>query len=249
MILSYHTRSGLLLSLFLIAAAFFSPQNLIQACPHAHKHAKIVAGQINRQLRLHRAKTGQQIAPSNTIFVFDLDDVILLIKKTKKAKFGLYLLIRPDAWADFAKIRKHSGHADTMVKQNKKPGIVKRLKRIKQSKTPIEGMIEIMRELKQKGYVLHIASNMTRADFEFYQKQYPGIFSLFDQAFVVEGASMPQKPSKKYFDLYREKYPTIKHHFFIDDKKENCAASGFAYTHVFKNPEQLRLDLTARGVL
>jgi len=248
MIFSSRKRMSFFLGLML-ALGFLSSSSIIQSCPHAHKRAKIVAGHINRRLRLHRAKNGRQITPSNIIFVFDLDDVILLIKKAKKAKFGLYLLIRPDAWADFAKIRKHSGHADTMVKQNKKPGLVKRLKRIKQSKTPIEGMIEILRELKQKGYILHIASNMSRTDFEFYQKQYPGVFSLFDQAFVVEGADMPQKPSKKYFDLYREKYPTAKHHFFIDDKKENCDASGFAYTHVFKNPEQLRLDLTARGVL
>lgn len=204
---------------------------------------------MHRTNKLRQAGVRHHITPSNTIFVFDLDDVILLIKKAKKAKFGLYLLVRPDAWADFAKIRKHSDHAETMLRQNKKPGLVKRLKRIKQSKTPIEGMIEILRELKQKGYVLHIASNMTRTDFEFYQKQYPAIFSLFDQAFVVEGTTMPKKPSSQYFDLYREKYPTTNRHFFIDDKRENCVASGFAYTHVFKNPEQLRLDLTARGVL
>lgn len=248
MTFSYRKRTSFLFGLILIIV-FLSSQSMIPSCPHMHKKAKALICRMHRANRVHQTVVRHHIAPSNTIFVFDLDDVILLIKKAKKAKFGLYLLVRPDVWPDFAKIRKHSGHADAMVKQNKKPGLVKRLKRIKQSKTPIEGMIEILRELKQKGYVLHIASNMTRTDFEFYQKQYPGIFSLFDQAFVVEGATMPQKPSKQYFYLYREKYPTSKQHFFIDDKRENCDAAGFAYTHVFKNPEQLRLDLTARGVL
>lgn len=248
MIFSYQKRMSFLFRLTL-AISLLSPFIMIQTCPHMHKKAKVMLCRMHQATKLHQAAARHQIAPSNTIFVFDLDDVILLIKKAKKAKFGLYLLVRPDVWADFAKIRKHSGHSETMLRLNKKPGLVKRLKRIKQSKTPIEGMIEILRELKQKGYVLHIASNMTRTDFEFYKKQYPEIFSLFDQDFVVEGASMPQKPAKQYFDLYRQKHPTTKHHFFIDDKRENCAASGFAFTHVFKDPEQLRLDLTVRGIL
>lgn len=190
-----------------------------------------------------------QISPENTIIVFDLDDVLIGIKTSKKVKFGLYLLVRPDAWGDMRKIAKHSSHAEKLIKKNKKPGFVKRLKRIKQSKKPVDGMLELLQELKQKGYTLHIASNMSQQDFEFYKNQYSEIFSLFDAAFVIEDDNMPQKPSKRYFDLYRATFPTEKHHFFIDDKKENCDASGFSYTHIFKNAQSLHSDFKTRGIL
>lgn len=258
MIIAWKKRTGFLVAGFLLAGLLFW-QSDVHGVVHSHKCAKRIARmQAAIKQRLTRTAgrgterfnvVAERISPQNTIFVFDIDDVLLLIKKIKKAKFGLYLLMRPDAWLDIAKIKDDSNYSETMIKRNKKPGVVKRLKRMKYGKTPIEGMVEILRELKQRGYTLHIASNMTRADFGFYQKQYPGIFALFDAAFVVENSAMPQKPSPRYFELYRAAHPTDKQHFFVDDKEDNCNASGFAYTHVFKSAQQLRLDLVARGVL
>lgn len=258
MVIVWQKRTNLLVAGLLVAGLIIW-QSDVHAIVHSHKCAKRIARmQAAIKQRLTRTTrssaerlnfVSERITPQNTIFLFDIDDVLLLIKKLKKAKFGLYLLMRPDVWLDIAKIKDDSSHSETMIKRNKKPGVVKRLKRMKYGKTPIEGMVEILRELKQRGYTLHIASNMTRADFAFYQQQYPGIFALFDAAFVIENSAMPQKPSRRYFDVYRATHPTDKQHFFVDDKEENCNASGFAYTHVFKNAQQLRLDLVARGVL
>lgn len=190
--------------------------------------------------------------PENCRIVFDVDNVLLDLETGVKSKLVRHIVIRPPLWKEISKLRKFSCYAEKLIKKHKHTRFAKLLTRIKYGKVPIQGMVEILQELKDKGYTLHILSNMARADFEYYKTKYPEIFNYFDGEFVVENSfdiGAIKKPDPAYFHLYRSHYPVEKDIFFIDDKPKNCHASGFRYTHTFKNAKTLRLAFQAYGIL
>lgn len=190
--------------------------------------------------------------PENCRIVFDVDDVLLVLESGIKPKLVRHIVIRPPLWKEVSKLRKFSCYAEKLIRKHKNTRFAKLLTRIKYGKVPVKGMVEILQELKDKGYTLHILSNMARADFEYYKTKYPEIFNHFDGEFVVENSSdisAIKKPDPVYFHLYRSHYSAEKDIFFIDDKAKNCQASGFRYTHTFKNAKTLRLAFKAYGIL
>lgn len=120
----------------------------------------------------------------------------------------------------------------------------------------INGMAELIKELKELGYTQRLASNIGSNEIKLLQTKFPEVFSIFDGGKTVtynaDGTHSEKKPSLQYFQEYKQAYNadqalTI---IFIDDKKKNVEAAakeGFIALH-FKNAEQLRADLKALGI-
>lgn len=209
-----------------------------------------------------QAAVDYKASPDTIILCFDIDDVLLIKKAGKITKAFMKKtgtiatsLFQPKIFKRYSQLKKLGVPTEVLAhefEKMNKPKLAKLVRDIAHSKVPIKGIEFVLRDLKARGYTLHLLSNMGKADLEFYTKKYPHIFDLFDGALVVEyipGQAVLKKPSPAYFDLYRSRFPTNKRLLLIDDKKENCNASGFDDTIVFVNVKQLRSELQARSIL
>lgn len=122
------------------------------------------------------------------------------------------------------------------------------------SRPVIQGTVAIIKELKEAGYELHIATNETKPIFDLNKKEHPDIFGMFDSAQLAAytpGAIV--KPNPDYFKhLLEQLAPTKKPFiFFTDDKKANIESAkslGIIGIH-FTSPDQLHQALEKYGVL
>ncbi len=122
----------------------------------------------------------------------------------------------------------------------------------------------ILKELKQRGYTLHIASNIGTQIFIKLKEQLTvlgqNIFVYFDKdAEGMEGKTVDccknrvEKPDPEYYKQYLDLYDPDRSKLiiFVDDKLVNilpAVAQGFLGIH-FKNPAQFRHDLMSLGIL
>lgn len=129
---------------------------------------------------------------------------------------------------------------------------------------PDPKMQEIITQLKEKGYPLHIASNIGKEIFIKFKEQLDlsnhNIFALFDKnSEGIEGKSIDysvstaEKPSPQYYKEYLDQYDPDRNKLiiFVDDKLVNippATAQGFIGIH-FKNAEQFKNDLVSLGIL
>lgn len=122
---------------------------------------------------------------------------------------------------------------------------------------------QIIKQLKEKGYFVMLASNIDEASAELLQKLHPTLFNLFDTVFTthkaLDGATI-KKPNTLYFGkvagLAKSLKQTLKNLYFIDDKRKNITGAERTnetlkkqglplFTGIlFKNPAQLAKDLT-----
>lgn len=119
---------------------------------------------------------------------------------------------------------------------------------------PIDGTVEILKELKNKNYTLHIASNIGPRRFKTLKEKFPDILDLFDAAKINNGdvKNLIKKPSTQFFMQYlRDCNPDGKKVIFIDDKKQNIQeAEKFGIVGIqFKSPNQLRNSLESLHIL
>jgi FMN phosphatase YigB (HAD superfamily) len=122
--------------------------------------------------------------------------------------------------------------------------------------------VAIMKELKEKGYELDLASNI---DILFLQdlennNKYQHIrdaLALFTNKKAVDCSNINtvkpiKKPDQRYFDEYQQKHNQEKKQIiFIDDNHNNVLASqeaGMVGIH-FQSPQQLRDELVSHGIL
>ncbi len=118
----------------------------------------------------------------------------------------------------------------------------------------IEGSVEILRELSETrhdtGVRLIALSNWGKDTFAMIEANYP-FFECFD-AMVISGREGFVKPNREIFDIMCGRHDIRpSRSIFIDDSQANIDASnalGFD-SLLFKNPEQLRTQLTERGLL
>lgn len=120
--------------------------------------------------------------------------------------------------------------------------------------SPIEETVDIMRELSERGYKHHFASNIGETVYKNCLNTLPTIFSLF------EGYSIPfmtetkivKKPQKDFFTSHIQKYNLKPEQcIFIDDKNTNVQAAQSVGMHgiQFKNAMQLRKELIKQNIL
>ena len=114
---------------------------------------------------------------------------------------------------------------------------------------PYEETVQIVRELKQADWSLHLLSNFSMEKFEIVRKQY-GFFDLFD-TMIISGEHKTVKPEKAIFEITLQR---IGHRaeecLFIDDSLPNIETArkmGFHVIH-YISPTQLRADLNKLGI-
>jgi 2-haloacid dehalogenase len=114
----------------------------------------------------------------------------------------------------------------------------------------IAGSVEILKQLKHKGYPLYGLSNWSAETFPYARQKYD-FFDLFDD-FVISGYVGYVKPEAEIYALLLEKICRPAHEcLFIDDSLPNIQQAntmGFKTIH-FKTPEQLKTDLIQLGIL
>jgi 2-haloacid dehalogenase len=114
----------------------------------------------------------------------------------------------------------------------------------------IDGSVVILHELKLKGYKLYALTNWNAELFNLTIDDYP-FLQLFDGK-VVSGAVKKTKPGEDIYIHLLDRYQiNPAQALFIDDKKENIqTAEKLGIKGIqFKDPEQLKNDLQALGIL
>ena len=108
----------------------------------------------------------------------------------------------------------------------------------------VEGMYDLLSELKSKGYSLYGLSNWCDETFVQVKDLY-GIFKLLD-GMVISGFEKVCKPDPRIFHILFERYGLDPaESVFVDDRQENLdgAAAVGMETVLFKDAARLREDL------
>lgn len=116
---------------------------------------------------------------------------------------------------------------------------------------PIEGTVEILRELKESGrYKLYALTNWSAELFPVALRKYD-FLHWFDGR-LVSGEEKLRKPFPEFYQLLFDRFPIQKEEaIFIDDNLRNAeAAQAFGIPTIrFENPVQLQRELQARQIL
>jgi 2-haloacid dehalogenase len=116
---------------------------------------------------------------------------------------------------------------------------------------PIEGTVEIFKELKAQGkYKIYALTNWSAETYPIAQKHYD-FLNWFDGV-VMSGAEKMRKPDPAFFQLLLDRYQLkAEEVLFIDDNFRNIKSAlkmGVDSIH-FISPEELRAELVDRGGL
>ena len=114
----------------------------------------------------------------------------------------------------------------------------------------VEGSVQILRELKQKGYPVYALTNWSAETFPLAQAKFP-FLREFD-GIVVSGVEKCVKPEPQIYQILLSRYHLqAKDCIFIDDNPINIKGAqrlGFD-TILFTSPEALRAELIKRSIL
>lgn len=116
--------------------------------------------------------------------------------------------------------------------------------------TPIEGTVEILRELKNEGYKNYVLSNYQLLAFQNVTKKYD-FFRCFDGG-IISYQEKLLKPEKDIYEKLIKKYNiNPRESIFIDDTKENLEGAKLLgiKTILFTDPIDLRKKLAEYNVL
>jgi len=203
--------------------------------------AYLIAKLAQRSYQTLPAECTSSINPSNTVLVFDIHGV--LFKHNYKRMLRLLLsaphplrlcaqLCNPSALYDFFTLVLAGAVPEKcMVALTKKyPGLRPYIPLsiiIANSQIPNTATIELVRELKRRGYTLHILSNIGEIFFADLQQKFPELFAHFDVIHVACAADdYVAKPNEKFFRDYIKRYgQSGKNIIFIDDKIKNVKAA------------------------
>jgi 2-haloacid dehalogenase len=115
---------------------------------------------------------------------------------------------------------------------------------------PIDGAVEVLAEVKQRGGPLYAITNWSAETFPPQRQRFP-FLSWFD-GIVVSGVERVIKPDPRIFRILCERYRVVPESaVFIDDVAANAAAASALGIHGihFRSSEQLRHELVAVGLL
>lgn len=115
---------------------------------------------------------------------------------------------------------------------------------------PIEGSVQILKELKEKGYPVYALSNWNRELYEQTVDDFPFLDS-FDGKIISSEEGM-KKPDENIYQRLLERYHINPHTaVFIDDNKANIETAKCLGLHsiLFTTPEALRKELETLQIL
>lgn len=134
------------------------------------------------------------------------------------------------------------------------PNILPVIIELTNAQKPIEPTVEILRTLKECGFLLHVISNIGPQRFAVLKNRYSLIIALFDSVQISHSDedNTLKKPDQRFFDGYMHAHNSDhKTVIFVDDSKKNIRVAnkaGFIGIH-FKNPQQLASVLKQLQVL
>jgi hypothetical protein len=207
------------------------------------------------------------VEPSNTIIIFDLHGVLFKANVFDMIKVVAFSpcswriftsLINPFFIYDVVKLRYHNYIPEYIIitickKYTYLQPCLPLLLRVANLQIPKWRAIEIVEELKSRGYTLHLLSNIGEHLYADLESQYPDVFKLFDVICIGSKANhYIGKPDPLVFYNYIVTYPgRDKMRLLIDDRPRNIAfarAFNIAGIH-FKSTSGLRKWLERHGIL
>jgi 2-haloacid dehalogenase len=115
---------------------------------------------------------------------------------------------------------------------------------------PIQGTLDVLAELKEKGVPIYALTNWSAETFPIAKERYE--FLGWFRDILVSGEEKLIKPDRRIYELLLSRNGlTAAESIFIDDALHNVAgaqAAGMAALH-FQTPEKLRSDLAVLGLL
>jgi FMN phosphatase YigB (HAD superfamily) len=199
--------------------------------------------------------------PKNVIILWDIHDVIVKRNgwKTTQAVLGYskkYQVVSHMSWPLIKSMMHNIETSESLIemaREHRNPQLEILVRKVSNMVDPIEGMAEVITELKALGCTHHIGSNIGATVFADLCEKMPHIFKdNFDlacsQVASYKRDEILKKPNEKFFEEYKRKNKidlTKTTVIFIDDKLENVKAAqrvGMIGIH-FKNQEQLRICL------
>ena len=116
--------------------------------------------------------------------------------------------------------------------------------------TPVEGMAELIAELREMGYGIYMLSNASRNIYK-YMDRIPGS-DLFDGKIISADWLMLKPQSEIYEKMYSQFNLRPEECFFIDDTPANIEGAmltGMPGTVFRQDMERLRRDLRDAGIM
>ncbi len=184
-------------------------------------------------------KTLEAVSPENTIIIFDLHGVIFksdvagminLILFSPCAGRLIIQCFNPFFLYDAFQLRRNLYIAEYLIlflgtKYESLQPCLPLFLRAANLQIPAWKTIDIVRQLKERGYTVHLFSNIGESLFADLQEQHPEIFSLFDA--ITTGSKENKykgKPHPAVFYNYIVNHPSHgKQRLLIDDKARNIA--------------------------
>lgn len=190
------------------------------------------------------AKAAQEFFPSNTVVVFDLNDVLVKKDTQEITKKVAKLLTRPSFWRyvfspffwnkliKYAKDKhcKESVFIELIKDYPKLADFEEEYISLSTSHKIIPMSLDIVKELKSKGYNLYIFSNMGIKSMHAMSKKYPELFNLFNGYYCpCQENNYNSKPRPEFYtqfkDYLKENGESDKKIIFIDDRNRNIEAA------------------------
>lgn len=115
---------------------------------------------------------------------------------------------------------------------------------------PIEGSVQIMKELKEQGYKLYALSNWNAELYNRTVDDYP-FLNWFDGK-IISGEVKMKKPDEEIYHLLLQRFGLHpKQALFIDDNENNIATAQILgiQSILFTTPEALRTELQNRNII
>lgn len=216
-----------------------------------------------RKKNTYLASLTNIVTPETTIIAFDLHNVLFKKQTRKIVMQGIRLLpkgtwrytLSPRLWYRFYKIRSQSDVAEDIFAKIalEYPGLARfrgDFIRLTNAQKPIPLVMEMIKDLKERGYKLYILSNIGKETFEELAEVYPELRQYFEGAFTATAENnYLHKPHLEFYEAFKIFVGKDGHEgkqiLFIDDLKKNLSAASrcnIAGIH-FTSPKKLRRAL------
>lgn len=187
--------------------------------------------------------TEKRVTPENTVFAFDLHNVIfkkvlkeIIIKSLKILPKGPWWhALNPVFWKDVYKITSISNVGEDIF--DKLSAIYPDLLPFKSdfisvinAQLPIKNSVKLLYKLKSKGYKLYILSNIGAQALEELEKKYPEIIGCFHGAYIPSHENnYRHKPDVLFYEEFKsyleEQGQNNKQILFVDDLRRNLSSA------------------------
>ena len=215
-----------------------------------------------------KGATALELNPSNTFLALDIHGVLLQRSPSKIGKAFTSMLkqptllvhmFNPNMWYEIIRQIITGVRVDAfyMLFCDTSDLLGSILLEFANAYTVIPDTVELMTDLKQRGYQLIVASNIGQNIYPTTKKSFP---ELFNDQLIQDGMTTLcinnkaiHKPGQAYYDLFLEYFnkDRDKQIIFVDDRLENvrtAAANGMVGIH-YIDIAQLQADLHKLGIL